>query len=175
MLAVCYAAFDYVLMIKIDDMESMIKYRELPADTVDVLLVGSSHIGTNIDNQQIFDETGIASYNLWVGMQPLWNSYYYVQEGLRYQNPKVLVVDVYLAGMDVEYSANTVAMKNIQPLPFGFEKIKAALDSFPTWQEALEAVWGLPYYHERFDELTAQDFDLQYAKKDLSLPTASRP
>lgn len=171
-LAVCYHVVDHVMMIKTYDMVSMNKYRELPPDTVDVLMVGSSHVGMNIDNQQIFDKYGIASYNLWVGMQPLWNSYYYLQEGLRYQNPKVVVVDVYLAAMDVEYSANTVAMKNIQSLPFGFEKIKAALDSFPTWQEALEAVWGLPYYHERFDELTEEDLDLLYAKNDLSVPTA---
>lgn len=169
-LAVCYHVVDHVMMIKTDDMVSMIKYRELPPDTVDVLMVGSSHVGMNIDNQQIFDEYGIASYDLWAGMQPLWNSYYYVKDALKHQTPDVVLVDVFLAGTSADESTSTVALKNIQYLPFGIDKLNAALDSFPTWQDALEAVWGLPYYHERFDELILDDFDLQYGKTDLSLP-----
>lgn len=173
-LAVCYHVVDHVMMIKTDDMVSMIKYRELPPDTVDVLMVGSSHVGMNIDNQQIFDEYGIASYNLWVGMQPLWNSYYYVKEGLKYQTPDVVMVDVFLTGTTVNDSENAVALKNIQYLPFGLDKINAAFASFSTWQDALEALWGLPYYHTRFDELTMDDMNLQYGKEDLSLPTAKQ-
>lgn len=169
-LMLCYSVVNQVLMIKTDDMVSMIKYRELPPDTVDVLMVGSSHVGMNIDNQRIFDEYGIASYNLWVGMQPLWNSYYYVKEGLKYQTPDVVLVDVFLAGTAADDSTNTVALKNIQLLPFGMDKINAAFASYHTWQDALEAVWGFPYYHERFDELVADDFDMQYGKNDLTLP-----
>ena len=45
-LALCYGLMDQVLKIKTDDMVSMVKLRQLPPDTVDVLLVGSSHIGT---------------------------------------------------------------------------------------------------------------------------------
>lgn len=170
-LALCYGLMDQVLKIKTDDMVSMVKLRQLPPDTVDVLLVGSSHIGMNIDNQRIFDEYGIASYNLWVGMQPLWNSYYYLEEALRYQKPKVVLMDVFLCGTTAEYSAPETAMKNIELLPFGIEKIRAALDSFENWTDAAEAVWGLPYYHERYDEITQDDLSLNYGKDDLSLFT----
>lgn len=156
-LALCYGLMDQVLKIKTDDMVSMVKLRQLPPDTVDVLFVGSSHIGMNIDNQQIYDEFGISSFDLWVGMQPLWNSYYYLKEALRYQKPKVVMVDVFLAGTSAEYSLNTVAMKNIQYLSMGVDKLKAALDSFPAWQDAVEAVWGMPFYHERYDELVQDD------------------
>lgn len=168
-LALCYGLMDQVLKIKTDDMVSMVKLRQLPPDTVDVLLVGSSHIGMNIDNQQIYDEFGISSFDLWVGMQPLWNSYYYLKEALRYQKPKVVMVDVFLAGTSAEYSLNTVAMKNIQYLSMGVDKLKAALDSFPAWQDAVEAVWGMPFYHERYDELVQDDWNLQYGKDELSL------
>lgn len=168
-LALCYGLMDQVLKIKTDDMVSMVKLRQLPPDTVDVLFVGSSHIGMNIDNQQIYDEFGISSFDLWVGMQPLWNSYYYLKEALRYQKPKVVMVDVFLAGTSAEYSLNTVAMKNIQYLSMGVDKLKAALDSFPAWQDALEAVWGMPFYHERYDELVQDDWNLQYGKDELSL------
>ena len=70
-LALCYGLMDQVLKIKTDDMVSMVKLRQLPPDTVDVLLVGSSHVGMNVSNRQIYDEFGISSFDLWVGMQPL--------------------------------------------------------------------------------------------------------
>lgn len=41
-LALCYGLMDQVLKIKTDDMVSMVKLRQLPPDTVDVLLVGTS-------------------------------------------------------------------------------------------------------------------------------------
>ena len=166
-LALCYGLMDQVLKIKTDDMVSMVKLRQLPPDTVDVLLVGSSHIGMNIDNQQIYDEFGISSFDLWVGMQPLWNSYYYLKEALRYQKPKVVMVDVFLAGTSAEYSLNTVAMKNIQYLSMGVDKLKAALDSFPAWQDAVEAVWGMPFYHERYDELVQDDWEYMLTGSDF--------
>lgn len=168
-LSLCYGLTDQVLKIKTDDMVSMVKLRELPPDTVDVLLVGSSHIGMNIDNQRIFDECGIASYNLWVGMQPLWNSYYYLEEALRYQKPKVVMVDVFLCGTTAEYSTKEVALKNIEYLPFGMNKIRASLASYEQWTDAVEALWGMPYYHSRYDELTADDF-VRVADTGLASP-----
>ena len=39
-LALCYGLMDQVLKIKTDDMVSMVKLRQLPPDTVDVLFVG---------------------------------------------------------------------------------------------------------------------------------------
>lgn len=172
-LALCYAAVDRVLMIKTDDMTSMSKLRALPKDTVDVLMVGSSHVGMNIDNQRIFDETGIASYDLWVGMQPLWSSYYYLNEALKHQSPKVVMVDVFLCGTTADYSSQEVALKNIEMLPFGLNKLKAAFAAFETWQDSLEAFWGMPYYHARYDELTLADFSGNDTD-DLSLAVPSQ-
>ncbi len=171
-LALCYAAVDQVLMIKTDDMTSMTKLRALPEDTVDVLMVGSSHVGMNIDNQRIFDETGIASYDLWVGMQPLWSSYYYLTEALKHQSPKVVMVDVFLCGTTADYSSQEVALKNIEMLPLGLNKLKAAFAAFETWQDSLEAFWGMPYYHTRYDELTQADFVTN--RDDLSLAVPSQ-
>ena len=157
-LALCYGLMDQVLKIKTDDMVSMVKLRQLPPDTVDVLLVGSSHIGMNIDNQQIYDEFGISSFDLWVGMQPLWNSYYYLKEALHCQKPQVVLMDVFLCGTTAEYSTKEVALKNIEYLPFGIDKIRASFASYEQWTDAVEALWGMPYYHSRYDELTADDF-----------------
>ncbi len=165
-----YVTLDRVMGTKADDaIGPMERYYALPRDTVDVLLVGASHVGMNVDNGMLWDEYGIASYSLWGGMQPLWNSYYFLKEGLKSQKPKVAVVEVFLAGTDVDYSTQAVAMKNIHSMHFSLDKLSAAFASFDSWQKALEAVWGLPYYHTRYDELNENDFDFNLYTKDLGI------
>lgn len=165
-LALCYGLMDQVLKIKTDDMVSMVKLRQLPPDTVDVLLVGSSHIGTNVDNQQIFDEYGISSYNLWVGMQPIWNTYYCLKEALSAQSPQIVIAEVYLSTTTMDYSPKETAIKNVELLNLGINKVQAAFASYEKWTDAVEALWGLPYYHERYDDLTIADFVQENGRTD---------
>lgn len=172
-LALLFAAYrvtDQVLSTKADDtIGPMEKYYALPSDTVDVLMVGSSHVGMNVDNRILWDDYGIASYSLWSGMQPLWNTYYFLKEGLKYQNPEVVVAEVFLAGTDAEYSDKTVAFKNVQAMRPSIDRVRNALVSYPTWQEAAEALWGLPYYHNRYHELETGDLDFDMYTRDLGL------
>lgn len=170
-LVLCYSAVDNVLKIKVYDMRSLVTLRQMDEGTLDVVFVGSSHIGRNVDNQQLWTEHGIASYDLWAGMQPVWNSYYYLKEALNYQQPKLAVVDVFLCGTALDFSTKTVALKNITTMPFGLNKINAAFASFEKWQDAVEALWGMPYYHNRYDELTADDLAGRYGWDDEIIPT----
>ena len=170
-LALVYGAVDNVLKIKTYDMRSLITLREMDESMLDAVMVGSSHVGMNIDNAQLWRENGIASYNVWAGMQPVWNSYYYLKECLAAQKPQVVMVDVFMAGTAVDYSTKTVAMKNVTAMSWGLDRFRAALVSFESWQDAVEAMWGLPYYHNRFDELTEDDLRGRYGWDDEVIPT----
>ena len=64
-------------------------------NTVDVLCLGSSHTYTNINPAILWDEYGMAAYDLAGSNQTLWNTYYYMKEALKYQTPQLVVVDVY--------------------------------------------------------------------------------
>lgn len=176
LLFAAYWVTDQVLSTKADDaIGPMAKYYALPADTVDVLMVGSSHVGMNVDNGILWDDYGIASYTLWSGMQPLWNTYYFLKEGLKYQTPQVVVAEVFLAGTDVAYSDQTVAFKNVNAMRPGIDRIGNALISFPTWQEAVEALWGMPYYHNRYSGLEASDLDFELYTRDLGVNRIQLP
>ena len=170
-LALVYGAVDTVLKIKTYDMHTLHALNQMEEGTVDVVIVGSSHAGLNIDNRQIWYDTGIATYNAWSGMQPIWNSYYFLKECIAAQKPKIALVDVYLAGMTIDYSTKLVALKNIASMPWGGDKVKAAFASFENWQDAVEALWGMPYYHNRFDEITTDDLAGSYGVEDDGLPT----
>lgn len=170
-LALVYGAVDTVLKIKTYDMRSLITLRDMDDGTLDAVMVGSSHVGMNIDNAQLWEENGIASYNVWAGMQPVWNSYYYLKECIETQKPEVAMVDVFMAGTTVDFSTKAVAMKNITTMPLGMNRINASLASFESWQDAVEAMWGMPYYHNRFDELTEDDLRGRYGWDEEAIPT----
>ncbi len=164
-----YLAVDAVLATKTPDgIGTLKKYYALPADTVDVLFVGSSHIGMNIDPALLMEEEGIASYALWGGMQPVWNSYYYIKEALKTQTPKVIVAEVFLCGVEAEFADGPTALKGMQAMRPSLDKVQLALCSFPTWQEAAEALWGMPTYHTRYAEITAADF-ADFSPQDTSI------
>lgn len=73
--------FNHVLIMKrTDGIVTMQNYYIQEKNTVDVLLLGSSHIGMNLDTAELWENYGIASYDLWGSIQPFWNSYYFLKE-----------------------------------------------------------------------------------------------
>ncbi len=150
---------DSVLMLKPDDgVKLMDDYRGLEPNAVDVISIGSSHVGVNIDPALLWNSCGIAEVNLWSGMQPMWISYYYAKEALRYQHPRLLVVDMYRCADEDDYGEYQYSVKGVQALQPGLDKIHAALTSFEDWKTAAETLWGMPVYHERYNQLTKEDF-----------------
>ena len=155
-----YIYYDSVLMLKPDDGKKLLDdYRGLKRNTVDVITIGSSHVGVNIDPDLLYRAYGIADVNLWSGMQPLWLSYYFAKEALRYQHPKLLVVDTYRCLESDDYGEYQYSVKGVQALSPGLDKVRASLASFEDWKTAAEVVWGMPVYHERYNQLTREDFE----------------
>lgn len=79
----------------------------------------------NLDASVLWSEYGIASYCPWGSIQPFWNSYYSLIEALKTQNPKVVVLDVYAATMQFEYSDDARQATNTVGMRFSANKISA--------------------------------------------------
>lgn len=127
-------------------------------DTVDVLIIGSSHSGMNLDAAKMWEDYGISSYVLWGSVQPFWNSYYFLEEALKTQSPDVVVLDVYAAySGDFEYSDDARQVTNVQGMKFSLNKIKTILVSSPS-ERWVDMILGLPLWHSRYSEITEDDF-----------------
>ena len=133
-------------------------YYTLPKDTVDVLVLGTSHAGMNVSTKTMWDEYGIAGYRFWGSIQPIWSTYYYLLEALKYQTPKVVLLDAYSATFDQEYGSYPVQVKNTIGLRFSKEKIENIWASVPQGERAF-MLFGFPTYHNRYNELTQEDFE----------------
>ncbi len=150
---------DRVLRLKRNDgILTMQNFYRQPKGSVDVLLVGNSHSGINIDTASLWNEYGIAAYNLWGGVQPLWNSYHFLVEALKYQRPKLVVLEITATVSDYEYSEEQNRLKNIAGMKLSGNKLEAVKASAPE-DSRLNLLLGLPLYHGRFDEVCEEDFE----------------
>lgn len=133
------------------------KFYELDNNTVDVLILGSSHAFININTGTLWDEYGIASYILGGSSQPMWNTYYYLKEALKTQTPELIVLEGYKVTFDSEYGDDVRIVENNFGLRWSKDKIDSIKVSAPEdrWTE-----FFLEYvrYHTRYTELSDADF-----------------
>lgn len=138
----------------IDDLTT---FYELGNNTVDVLFLGSSHAFLHFNTGTLWDEYGIASYVLGGGVQPMWNTYYYLKEALKTQTPELIVLEGYSIRWAADYIDDNRIIENNFGLHWSIDKIESIKVSAPEerWAEFL-----LEYvqYHTRYTELSAADF-----------------
>lgn len=149
---VCSRAFMYT-----DDNNYMFYFYRLEKDTADVISLGSSHCYSSINTVKLYRETGITAYNLAGPSQPMWVSYHYLLEGLKYQNPKLVIIDCYTAknaeyDKEVGYIYNNIT--SMRPSVNKYHALKATREFPDFW----ETWFGFPITHEKFSQLTEDNY-----------------
>lgn len=157
--AALFLRFHQVFNYKYYDGPSQVAaFYQQPENTVDVLNMGSSRIFMNVNPAVLWETYGIASFDLCAGAQPLWNTYYFLEEALKTQSPRVIVLDTYFACLAEEYSNEVPRdIKSLFPLKLSLTKLRALQASIPT--ERLGPM-GMEFfqYHGRYQELDRNDF-----------------
>lgn len=89
-----------ILILKSEDGISQLKSLYKQNDnTIDVLFLGSSHVYCDISTGVLWDQYGIASYDLGGAEAPAWTSYYHLKEALKTQHPKTVWFEISIAGL----------------------------------------------------------------------------
>ncbi len=132
-------------------------FYEQERDSIDVIFYGSSHTYSDINPAVLWREAGIASFDLAGSLQPLWNTYYYMKESLKYQRPKVMVVELVRAIEQREYIEEARTVTNTFGMRFSREKYEAVKVSTP--DNLIPYLLGYPVYHARYTELSGEDFE----------------
>lgn len=93
-----YGAYDYLNhFFKNEEANYGLGFRMVDEDTLDVLVLGSSHAQYSFSPAFFYEQTGLYSYVLGSACQPLEVSYEMLKEALKTQNPKVVVLEVFTA------------------------------------------------------------------------------
>lgn len=129
-----------------------------PADSIDAVMMGSSHIHCNVNTALLWEEYGIAAYDYSGAEQPLWMTYYYLKELYKYQDPKVVVLDLYApARFKEDYQYDWIA-ENIYGMRFSANKLQMLAVSVEP-KRLFQYFPSFLVYHDRYDDLEEEDFE----------------
>lgn len=151
-------AISRVLKFKYDDGILPLNYfYELPENSCDVIFCGTSHAFESFNPAIVWREEGIPSFTLAGSSQPTWSTYYYMKEALKYQNPKVFVMDIDSTYFWQDHNDYSRIVKNTIGLRPSLDRLAAAKVN-ATEDVFIDVLLGFPTYHTRYGELSKRDF-----------------
>ena len=138
-------------------------YRE--AGGHDVIFIGDCEVYSNFSPLEMYRSQGITAYVRGSSQQLIWQSYYVLEETLRYETPKVIVYNVnamrYSEPVSEAYNRLT-----IDKMKWSSQKVEMILASMTEEETFLSYVFPILRYHSRFDELTPEDFTYLFQTRD---------
>lgn len=132
-------------------------------ENFDVLFLGTSHTSNGVLPLQLWKEQGIGSYNMAGHGNQLATTYWVLVNALDYTDPSVVVLDLSYLSENQKTSLVSVNQTHVSldAIPFSWNKIRMVNDLFDTAGEKAEFLADFIIYHDRWSELTAEDFHYQ--------------
>ena len=128
-----------------------------PRNSIDVVMMGSSHIHCNIDTGVLWNHYGIAAFNYCAAQQPLWMTYHYLIEFCKYQTPKVVVIDLYSPALRKEDYQYDWINQSLYGMRFSLNKVQMLLASVERHRIS-EYFPSFFNYHDRYTELEPEEW-----------------
>ena len=161
-LAMALTGADFVLKDRTDHgVKQCIAVYKQPKDSIDVVVLGSSHVHFGVNTAKLWEEYGISAFDYSSAEQPLWVSYYYLREICKRQHPKVVVLDLFapaaiLDGFKFTYTHLAESFNGYKLCRNKLNMVDVCLDDkTELWNKYFPGFVG---YHDRYDQLTGQDF-----------------
>ena len=136
---------------------SIMNLYQQPKDTIDVLAIGTSQTYGGVNTNILWDEYGIASYNLTTAEQAYWVGYFYLVEALKTQHPKLVLLDAKASTYPDDTNRHgrvILGTYGILSLP---ERI-AAIEQCTGGENVLNFVLAFPEIHSNYATIEAESF-----------------
>ena len=130
----------------------------------DVIFIGDCEVYENISPITLWEEYGITSYIRGSAQQLIWQSYYLMEETLRYEKPKVMVFNV-LSMMYDEPQNEAYNRMTLDGMRWSQSKVDSIKASMTEEESFLSYVFPLLRYHSRWSELSGEDFSYLFQTK----------
>ncbi len=130
---------------------------EEPMNTIETLFVGASHIHSAISPMEIYEKYGICAYDISTSGMPIPESYFWIEEAYRLhaETLNTIVLDISLLRSGQDSARSHMA---IDPMRFSRVKISAVKAYSTNFTNFLYNMLPLFSYHDRWKELTKDDF-----------------
>lgn len=141
-------------------------YRSASLD--DVIFVGSSTVFSGIDPRVLWKTEGISSYVRANASQPMWISYYMVEDALAHHKPEIVCVDTTFIKYGDDFVEEPSSRKAIDGMRLSASKINCINESMGEDEKILEYIIPLFRFHTRWKELTWDDIRYAWYNKPVT-------
>ena len=133
----------------------------------DVLFIGDCEVYSNFSPITLWQDYGITSVIRGTPQQLIWQSYYMLEDTLRYETPKVVVFNVLSMkyGEPQSEAYNRLALDGMRWSPVKAKAVKASMEEDESF---ISYVFPLLRFHSRWNELKGEDFEYLFKTEKLS-------
>lgn len=133
----------------------------------DVVFIGDCEVYENFTPALLWEEYGINSYIRGSAQQLIWQSYYLLEETLRYETPEVVIFNVLSMKYNVPQNEAYNRM-TLDGMKWSASKVNSIKASMMADEQFLDYVFPILRYHTRITELTSDDFTYLFHKDKVT-------
>lgn len=133
----------------------------------EVLFVGDCEVYENFSTIEFWRKYGITSYIRGSAQQLTWQSYYLLEDALKYETPKVVVFNV-LALKYNEPQSEAYNRMSIDGMKWSMSKVNDIKASMTDEENFVDYIFPLLRYHSRWSELTKDDVKHIFSKDKVT-------
>ena len=133
----------------------------------DVLFIGDCEVYENFSPKVLWEKYGINSYIRGSAEQYIFQSYYLLEDALRYETPKVVVFNIQSLQFN-EAQSEAYNRMSIEGMRWSPSKVGCILASMKEDEHFIEYVFPILRYHSRWKELKSTDFEYMFKTKPVT-------
>lgn len=126
-----------------------------------LVFIGDCEVYENFSPAVLWEEYGINSYIRGSAQQLIWQSYYLLEDTLRYEKPDVVIFNV----LSMKYNEPQNEAYNrmtLEGMKWSGAKVKSILASMTEEENFLDYVFPILRYHSRWSELSGDDLTYMF-------------
>ena len=133
----------------------------------DVLFVGDCEVYESFSPCRLWEKYGISSYIRGSAQQLMWQSYYLLEDTLRYETPQVVVLSI-MSLMHAQPENEAYNRMTIDGMRLSSSKFGIISASMTEKENMFEYVFPMLRFHTRWNELTSEDFKYIFSKENVT-------
>ena len=157
------SSLSFVFSVKPPDSIKLRQFYNEPKNSYDVLIFGTSTARGAILPPVLWEEAGIASFNLSTSSAPSATQYYWLKESLKYQSPSVVFIhgNFLFRNEAINNNREPLFRQNLDPMRLSLNKLVSVYDvvSNDREQTFISYLFPLFRYHDR-QKFGKSDFDV---------------
>lgn len=133
----------------------------------DVIFIGDCEVYENFSPVKLWNEYGINSYIRGSAQQYIWQSYYLLEDTLRYETPKVVIFNV----QSLQYGKSQNEAYNrmtLEGMRWSMSKVNAIRASMTPNEHFLDYVFPILRYHSRWSEISDEDIRYMFGSENVT-------